>query len=97
MLGQERQSHVLFDEVLTFLASTPTPEQIIASRPSEKLQERLRHLLNKNRNAGLTEEESAELEEFSRLNHSLSMQSDKFVSYLHESCHAKTAPYQRCA
>lgn len=63
----------LFDEVLDFLASTPTPEQIIAFHPSEALQIRLRELLDRNQNALLTAEEQAELDEFSRINHFMAM------------------------
>ncbi len=36
------------DEVLDFLLSQPTPEQIIALRASETAQERLRYLLDGN-------------------------------------------------
>jgi hypothetical protein len=68
------QAHqLLFDEVLDFLASSPTTEQIIAFYPSETLQERLRYLLDTNRNSALTAEERTELDEFSRLNHFMSM------------------------
>jgi hypothetical protein len=63
----------LFDEVLDLLASTPTPEQIIEFSPSEALQQRAHDLLEKNREEGLSAEEQAELEEFSRLNHFMSM------------------------
>ncbi len=63
----------LFDEVLDFLASTPTPEQIIVFQPSDSLQERLRYLLDQNRGVGLSREEQAELDEFSRMNHFMSM------------------------
>jgi hypothetical protein len=63
----------LLDEVLDFLASTPTPEQIIAFRPSDRMQARVRELLERNRNGLLSSEESAELDEISRLNHFVSM------------------------
>ncbi len=63
----------LFDEVLDFLASTPAPEQIIAFEPSEALQERVRYLLDANRNGVLSAEENGELDEFARLNHFMSM------------------------
>lgn len=63
----------LFDEVLDLLASTPTPEQIIEFRPSDALQQRAHDLLEKNREEGLSAEEQAELEEFSRMNHFMSM------------------------
>jgi hypothetical protein len=67
------ETTTLFDEILDFLASTPTPEQIIAFHPSDALQSRLRDLLERNRNGLLYAEESAELDEFSRMNHLMSM------------------------
>lgn len=66
-------SHPLFDEILDLLASTPTPEQILAYHPSEALQSRLSDLLERNRNGILSKEENAELDEFSRMNHLMSM------------------------
>jgi hypothetical protein len=44
-------------EVLEFLASLPTPEDIIALRPSETLQAQIITLLEKNRTVGLTSNE----------------------------------------
>jgi len=41
-------------EVLEFLATLPTPEEIIALRPSEALQTQISNLLEKNRTQGLT-------------------------------------------
>jgi hypothetical protein len=62
----------LFDEILDFLASTPTPEQIIAYKPPEVLQQRLSTLLEKNRQFRLTESEQDELNEFLRMNRFMS-------------------------
>jgi hypothetical protein len=56
-------------EVLDFLVSSPSPEQIIAFHASEEAQNRLRLLLDANRNGTLTEREKAELEEMSRVDH----------------------------
>ncbi len=56
------------DEVLDFLISAPTPEQIIAFHASETAQERLRMLLDSNRNGTLTAEGKAELDEMSQMN-----------------------------
>jgi hypothetical protein len=64
---------LLFDEVLDFLASAPTPEQIVAFHPSEALQARARYLLDANRDGTLTADERTELDDFSRLNHFVSM------------------------
>ena len=57
------------DEVLSFLVSAPTPEQIITFHASEAAQERLRLLLDGNRNGTLTERERAELDEMNQIDH----------------------------
>lgn len=51
-------------EVLEFLAKLPTPEEIIALRPSETLQNRISTLLEKNRTTGLTPTEKQEWEQY---------------------------------
>ena len=63
---------VLFDEILDFLASTPTPAQIIDYAPSETLQARLSDLLAINRTRKLSEAEQVELNEFLRMNRFMS-------------------------
>jgi hypothetical protein len=62
----------LFDQILDFLASTPTPEKIIAFQPPEVLQQRLSDLLEKNRDRQLMPDEQAELDEFLRMNRFMS-------------------------
>lgn len=44
-------------DVLEFFAGLPTPEEIIALRPSEELQEKISEFLEKNRREGLSEDE----------------------------------------
>ncbi len=57
-------SDEIFDEMIDFLATGPTAQQIIAHKASEAMQTRLRELLDKNREEGLNESESAELDGF---------------------------------
>lgn len=57
------------DEVLDFLLSAPTPEAVIALRPSPAAQARLRYLLDGQRNAGLNDAERSELESYLHLEH----------------------------
>ncbi len=64
---------MLFEDILDFLASTPTPEQIIAFEPSETLKQRLSYLLDQNRHDVLSADERAELDEFLRMNHFMNM------------------------
>ncbi len=56
--------HRFFEEMIHFLATGPTTEQIIAHKVSDHTQDRLRELLDKNREEGLTEAENAELDAY---------------------------------
>ncbi len=67
------QPETLFSEIIDFLASTPTPQHIIAFKPSDQLEQRLSDLLQKNREDALSLEERDELDEFVRMNHFLNM------------------------
>lgn len=60
--------HHLYDELIDFLASGPTPEQIVAFKVSPTVQARLEELLDKNREEGLTDSEAAELEIYEQIN-----------------------------
>ncbi len=51
-----------FTEMIEFLSSHPTTEQILGFRISSRAQAHLSSLLEKNRETGLTEAESAELD-----------------------------------
>lgn len=61
----------LFDEILDFLASSPTAEQLVNYQPPAALQQRLSELLQKNRSVRLTDAEE-ELQEFLRMNRFMS-------------------------
>ena len=65
-------TETLFDDILDFLASTPSPVQIIEYKPPEALQDRLSELLAKNRTGQLSETEQTELDEFLRMNRFMS-------------------------
>lgn len=63
----------IYREVYYFLASSPTREAILAYRPSESTQARVRDLLQKNKDGQLTIDEQAELDEFEQLEHFVRM------------------------
>lgn len=73
------------DEVLDFLLSAPSPEQIIAFQASENAQARLRYLLDANRNNTLTDAERTELDEASQLNHFIILLKARAFKLLDES------------
>lgn len=60
-------------DVLEFLAGLPSPEQILALRPSEALQTKITVLLDKNRTQGLTPEEELFWEQYQYLEHLVRM------------------------
>ena len=55
------------DEILDFLLSQPTPQQVIALRASPAAQERLRYLLDGNRANTLNDSERTELDAYIQL------------------------------
>ena len=57
------------DEIIEFLGRGPQPEEIVAFHSSEKSQERIRELLDKNRAGTLTGDEEGELDLMESLNH----------------------------
>lgn len=63
------QPETLYDELIDFLLSAPTPEQIIALRPSDAMQERLRYLLDASRSGHLNDAERTELDLYGQLEH----------------------------
>ncbi|QQS49605.1 MAG: hypothetical protein IPM66_22045 [Acidobacteriota bacterium] len=61
----------VYQELVDFLATGPTPEQILAFRISAAAQERLSDLLYRNREEELTEAESAELDMYELVHHAV--------------------------
>jgi hypothetical protein len=60
-------ARIRFDEIFEFLASTPSPEDILGFTVPQQLQERLETLLDLNRQGDITTEQQAELDEFLRV------------------------------
>jgi hypothetical protein len=56
-------------EVAEFLAGQPSPEQIIAFRPSSALVERFDSLIEKEQANGITDDELDELERYMHVEH----------------------------
>jgi len=60
-------------EVLEFLANLPSPEEILALKPSETLQQNIENLLEKNRTVGLTDEEERLWQQYEYVEHLVRM------------------------
>ena len=59
--------------LMEFLATLPTPDEILTLRPSEALQSRVSELLEKNRSTGMTSAEEEEWQEYEYLEHLVRM------------------------
>jgi hypothetical protein len=60
-------------EILEFLVSLPTPEEVLALRPSAALAEQISALLEKNRSIGLTEPEERLWQHYEYVEHLVQM------------------------
>ena len=69
----EKLTIALFDEILEFMLSNPTAEQIVAFRLPSYLENRLHDLLDNNSEGQLFADEKAELEEFIQIDHLFTM------------------------
>ena len=67
--GVSNNDALVYTEVLDFLLTRPTPQQIMGYQVSSQAQERLRQLLAKNREALLTTVETQELDTYEQLEH----------------------------
>jgi hypothetical protein len=69
MLGEESSS--LLDEraIMELLTSQPTPEEVLAIRPSPEFQARVSELLAQNKKGALSHQEEMELERYLTLDH----------------------------
>ena len=56
-------------EVLEFLVNLPSPEEILALKPSEALQTQVQNLLEKHRTVGLTPEEERTWQQYEYVEH----------------------------
>ncbi len=72
----------IYRYIIDFLASEPTPEQIINFRPTPEMQERLSTLLNRSKGGKLTLTEQKELDEYERIEHLIVMLKAGNLPYL---------------
>ena len=72
-------------ELLERFADLPSPEEIMALRPSEELEKRIHDLLDKNREEGLTSEEENEWAQYELLEHVVRLAKSKAALKLNTS------------
>jgi methylase of polypeptide subunit release factors len=71
-----------YDEIVDLFARGASSAEVLAFRPSEETQERVRELLERNAADELTVEEAAELERFGELEHLMQLVKARAQEYL---------------
>ena len=71
-----------YDEIVDLFARGASPAEVLAFRPSQQTQERVRELLERNAADELTEAEAAELECFGELEHLMQLVKSRAHEYL---------------
>ena len=71
-----------YDEIVDLFARGASSAEVLAFRPSQQTQERVRELLERNAAAELTEDEAAELERFGELEHLMQLVKARAQEYL---------------
>ena len=66
-------THSVYNEFLDFLLTAPTPQEIMDFKVSAATQSRLRELLEKNREGGLTDAEQGELDAYEQVEHVMTL------------------------
>lgn len=72
----------VYRDILHFLVSQPSPEEIVGFAPSPETQAHVSELLEKNREGALTAVEKSELDEYMRINHLVTMLKARALPYL---------------
>ncbi len=70
-----------YEEVIDFIAAE-SPSKVVAFRPSEAVKARVRELLNREKTGTLNPEETAELDNYLRLEHIMRLAKARAKKYL---------------
>ncbi|MCX5965253.1 MAG: hypothetical protein NT070_19635 [Cyanobacteria bacterium] len=81
---QQNIDQTTSQEVLSFLMTQPTPQDILNFKVSEKAQTRLKILLDRNCEGGLSEDESFELDGYEQLDQLMQMLKIQAYSVVHQ-------------
>jgi hypothetical protein len=60
---------IAYEEFVDFIAAGTTPSGVVAFRPSEATKERVEDLIRREKNGGLSLEETAELDHYLHIEH----------------------------
>lgn len=81
---QQNINQTTSQEVLNFLMTQPTPQDILNFKVSERAQTRLKTMLDRNYEGGLSEDESFELDGYEQLDQLMQMLKIQAYSVVHQ-------------
>lgn len=58
-----------YEEIIDFIAAGTTPSRVVAFQPSQEVKDRVADLIHREKTAGLSPEESSELNQYLQLEH----------------------------
>jgi len=71
-----------YEEIIDFIAAGTTPESLINFQPSEVAKERVADLILREKTAGITVEEKAELDQYLMLEHLIRLAKARAYQYI---------------
>jgi hypothetical protein len=74
----------VYDEIIDRIALSTGPKDIVSFRPSDAANQRVAELIRKEKEARLSEDEKAELDEYVQLEHIMRMVKARARLHLHE-------------
>lgn len=74
----------VYKEIIDFIASGTTPQNLVDFSPSEEAKERVADLIHREKTTGLTSEETAELEHCLQLEHLMRLAKSRARHYIKE-------------
>ena len=78
-ISVERKS---FDDIVDFFARGPSPADVLAFRPSDETQDRVRYLLERNASNEISDEEAKELECYAEIEHFVQLVKARARAYI---------------
>ena len=73
----------VYEEIVDFIAAGTSPQNVIAFRPSEEARQRVWDLVAREKTDGLSQEETAELEQYLHLEHIMRLAKARAQRYVH--------------
>jgi hypothetical protein len=74
------------EEIIDFIASGTTPDRVASFRPSDETEKEVAELIHKEKTAGLSQTETAELNTYLQLEHIMRLAKARAHQYLTHEC-----------